>query len=74
MPISKVIYDGTSLIDLTADTVTPDTLTTGVTAHDASGQAITGTFDPSVYVQKTDVEAFAITASELETAFTSVFE
>lgn len=40
---NKVIYDGNTLIDLTADTVTPESLLSGVTAHDASGATITGT-------------------------------
>lgn len=35
--------DGTVLIDLTGDTVTAATLSSGITAHDASGQQITGT-------------------------------
>ena len=42
MAINKVIYDGNTLIDLMGDTVTPDDLVTGVTAHDKSGAAITG--------------------------------
>lgn len=37
------LADGTVLIDLTADTVTADTLLQGYTAHDASGAPITGT-------------------------------
>ena len=37
--------DGTVLIDLTGDTVTPSTLKRGITAHDASGQPITGIID-----------------------------
>lgn len=40
---NKVVYNGTTLIDLTADTVTPDTLMQGYTAHDKSGALITGT-------------------------------
>ena len=43
MAISKVVYDGNTLIDLTSDTVTADTLTSGVTAHNAAGVSITGT-------------------------------
>lgn len=43
MAINKVIYGGNTLIDLTADTVTPDKLADGVTAHDQSGEVITGT-------------------------------
>ena len=40
---NKVIYGSTVLIDLTADTVTPEKILTGFTAHDQSGAAITGT-------------------------------
>ena len=43
MANNKVVYDGATLIDLTSDTVTPETLLTGATAHDASGVQITGT-------------------------------
>lgn len=43
MNVSKVIYGGETLIDLTNDTVTEDTLAEGVTAHNASGDKITGT-------------------------------
>lgn len=42
--VSKVVLsNGTTLIDLTSDTVTAADLLTGVTAHDMSGAAITGT-------------------------------
>lgn len=37
------LANGTVLIDLTADTVTPETLMQGVTAHDKSGNLIVGT-------------------------------
>ena len=43
MAISKVIYGGETLIDLTADTVTKDKLLKGYTAHGKNGEAITGT-------------------------------
>lgn len=36
------LADGTTLIDLTSDTVTPQTMLAGTTAHDASGELITG--------------------------------
>lgn len=42
MAINKVNYNGRTLIDLTEDTVTSETLLSGQTAHDRSGQAITG--------------------------------
>ena len=40
--ISKVIYGGNTLIDLTADTVKADKLLKGYTAHGADGEVITG--------------------------------
>ena len=43
MAVSKVVYAGSTLIDLTADTVTADSLLKGVTAHDKTGKAVTGT-------------------------------
>lgn len=45
MCISKVIFGDKMLVDLTADTVTPETLAEGVTAHDAAGNAIIGTME-----------------------------
>lgn len=41
--ISKVVYGGKTLIDLTADTVTADKLLSTYTAHDKSGAPIIGT-------------------------------
>ena len=43
MAISKVIYGGETLIDLTADTIKKEKLLKGYTAHGADGEAITGT-------------------------------
>ena len=43
MGVSKVVYGSTTLIDLTADTVTASALSSGITAHNAAGEAITGT-------------------------------
>lgn len=40
---SKVVYGSTVLIDLTADTVTADKILANYTAHDAAGNAVTGT-------------------------------
>ena len=42
MAISKVIYGGQTLIDLTGDTVTADKLLSGTTAHGKDGEVITG--------------------------------
>ncbi len=41
--INKVVFGDTVLIDLTSDTISPDKVLTGFTAHDASGTVITGT-------------------------------
>lgn len=40
---NKVIYNGNTLIDLTGDTVAEDKMLYGYTAHDKSGEEITGT-------------------------------
>ena len=42
MAVSKVNYGDDTLIDLTADTVTPSNLMKGATAHDSAGNSITG--------------------------------
>lgn len=47
MPANKIILNGETLIDLTGDSVKPETLLLGETAHDASGNPITGTMEPS---------------------------
>ena len=44
MATNKVIVNNEIKIDLTEDTVTPETLFEGVTAHDKSGNIIGGTF------------------------------
>ena len=44
MAYNKIITtDGETLIDLTQDTVTPETLLEGATAHAKNGEVITGT-------------------------------
>ena len=43
MSVSKVIYGGEVLIDLTADTIVKEKLLKGYTAHGADGKEITGT-------------------------------
>lgn len=45
MAISKVIYGGETLIDLTTDSVKADKLLKGITAHGADGEKMTGTCD-----------------------------
>ena len=58
--VNKVVYGGTTLIDLTADTVTSSALLSGVTAHNKAGAPVTGTCDWDS--NTTDANA---TASEL---------
>lgn len=62
MEISKVIYGGRTLIDLTADTVAADKLLTGYTAHGADGKIVNGscTFDADTQdATATDAEILA---------------
>lgn len=42
--ISKIILNGVTQMDLTADTVEADNLLTGETAHGADGEAVVGTY------------------------------
>lgn len=51
MAISKVIYGGETLIDLTADTITADKLKKGYTAHGAGGELINGTCEHDANTQ-----------------------
>lgn len=41
--VNKVDLNGVTVLDLTSDTVTPETLLIGTTAHNAKGETITGT-------------------------------
>lgn len=56
MGVNQVIYGGNTLIDLTNDTVTAETLAEGVTAHDASGEQIIGTMTASSDDGGVDIE------------------
>ena len=60
MAKNKIIYGDEVLIDLTADTVEADKLLKGITAHDKSGEVITGTckFDA-------DTSGATVTAAEV---------
>lgn len=65
--INKVIFGNQTLIDLTGDTVSPDKLLKGQTAHDKSGAVITGTcpFD----VDSTDATVGVAEMLEGKTAY-----
>lgn len=66
MAVNKVVYGGETLIDLTSDTVTPETLAEGVTAHDAAGNLIIGTMSTAALEARVlELESrFDILASE----------
>lgn len=49
MAVNKVEINGESVIDLTKDTVSPQTLLSGVTAHNAAGEPIVGAVAPVRY-------------------------
>lgn len=42
MMVNKVLFGGETVVDLTEDTVTPETLAEGATAHDRHGEEIVG--------------------------------
>ena len=67
MPINKVLYNDTTLLDLTGDTVTPSTLAEGVIAHNASGEQIVGTL-PKV----TPIERGGTNATNVEDALVNL--
>ena len=48
MAYNKIVYGSNVLIDLTADTISADKLLKGLTAHDKSGETITGTCEYDV--------------------------
>lgn len=54
MAVNKVEFGGDTLIDLTGDSVTPETMVKGTTAHNRAGEQIEGTFDPDIYQTKED--------------------
>lgn len=65
--VNKVILGSDTVLDLTSDTVTPETLLVGTTAHNAKGEIITGTLVPcTVY----SAESPAATTSNLDRTFT----
>lgn len=47
MGVSKVEFDGETVIDITDSTVTPETLAAGIKAYDAAGNIITGVLESS---------------------------
>ena len=64
MAYNKVVYGAQTLIDLTEDTVDAEHLLTGVTAHDKSGEIITGTCDYDAATGDATAEAADILAGK----------
>lgn len=70
MAISKVIYGGENLIDLTSDTITEQSLLQGVIAHNRRGELITGQLDTGSFLDGlidktiTNVESNAVNIGE----------
>ena len=70
MAVNKVVYGTTVLVDLTGDTVTADKLLKGATAHDASGEPITGTLEAgSGGSSDNNCEAYHITSASAKLNF-----
>ena len=70
MAVNKVVYGTTVLVDLTGDTVTADKLLKGATAHNASGEQITGTLEPgSGGSSDNNCEAYHITSASAKLNF-----
>ena len=59
--VNKVVLGSDTVLDLTSDTVSPETLLVGTTAHNAKGETITGTLVPCVTYSATNPQ---ITAAE----------
>ena len=66
MAINKVVYGTTVLVDLTEDTVTPQTLLLGNRAHGRDGQIVEGTLTGSqtgVLVKLSDLNVTYVSAT-----------
>ena len=65
MAISKVVYGGNTLIDLTGDTVKADKLLKGYKAHGADGEVINGTCENDANTSDATAEETEILAGEV---------
>ena len=64
MAISKVVYGGEVLIDLTGDTITADKLKKGYKAHGADGEVINGTCEHDANTQDATASESEILSSK----------
>lgn len=60
MAVNKVDINGSTVLDLTADTVTATNLVSGYTAHDKSGASITGTMSVQNYYSGSSAPASSV--------------
>lgn len=65
MAISKIVYGGNTLIDLTSDTITKDKLLSGYTAHGADGEVISGACTYDADTQDATASADEILAGDI---------
>lgn len=63
MANNKIVFGEEVLLDLTGDTVTPDRLADGYTAHDRSGEPIVGTMTPNKPVDVASNDAMTAIAA-----------
>lgn len=66
MTYNKVVFDGKTLIDLTQDTVTPEKIIKGYTAHAADGSTITGEYKPPQFTVDVPNQTLIIAYEESE--------
>lgn len=64
--VNKIQYGNQTLVDLTSDTIVANKLASGKTAHDASGNQITGTYD---FATATAANAIASDVTEGKTGW-----
>ncbi len=63
MGVSKVEFGGETLVDLTGDTVTPQSLLSGYSAHNRAGELINGLLQKGVNTDDANATASAILAN-----------
>ena len=68
MAVNKVVLGDQTLIDLTADSVTPDKLFKGITAHNMKGESIVGTMEAGGGANADEATIITNAEGKLETA------